>query len=273
MDNWSENGAANPKQAIEKPSRWWILYHFWCGICVKVYADISGLSKLIVGSPSGSGPAFASNYATLVAMVAVGAVATGYFLSKYLIRIIDRSPIPKNGKMAIKSILPFSYFLLAIFLSKATGPVITKSLSSQTPATQVSQESKEKPVTVLTTTRSSRGLTQSALDLPALKSIETWVVKTIGEKGRKNYAEMGHDPKNFQPAISSRSVYVDVDGERLGVINVNIENSMRSVTIIGIKEGKILQVSCIRASDHDISIWSGKCGNEVSKAFGVTVRP
>ena len=38
----------------EQPSRWWIAYHLWGGICLKTYLDVSGLTKLFLGAPSGS---------------------------------------------------------------------------------------------------------------------------------------------------------------------------------------------------------------------------
>lgn len=47
MDKWSEGEAVNQEQVSDKPSRWWMLYHFWAGICAKVYVDVcSGLIKV-----------------------------------------------------------------------------------------------------------------------------------------------------------------------------------------------------------------------------------
>ncbi len=50
-------------------------------------------------------------------------------------------------------------------------------------------------------------------------------------------------------------------------------NPYAPVTLIGIKGTELLRVSCIRASNHDIPVWFGECGNEVLKTFGVSIQP
>ena len=108
----------------EQPSRWWIAYHLWGGICLKTYLDISGLTKLFLGTPSGSDPASASSYAGMAALIAVGAVVTGYFLSKSLVRVIESGAMARKWKLALKISLPIAYFAGAILLAMATGPGI-----------------------------------------------------------------------------------------------------------------------------------------------------
>jgi len=41
--------------------------------------------------------------------------------------------------------------------------------------------------------------------------------------------------------------------------------------IVGFDGDEAQRVYCIRGSDHDIPVWSGKCGDEVEKVFGVRV--
>lgn len=93
------------------------------------------------------------------------------------------------------------------------------------------------------------------------------------QKGRSKYAEMGYNPKDFKPRVSANSVYVIAGGKKLAVIKVNMDNSIRSITVMGIKGTELHRVSCIRASNHDIRVWSGECGNEIRKTFGVSVQP
>lgn len=255
------------KPGSEKRSRWWMVYHLWAGYCAKVYIDVSGLSKFIVGAPSGSGPASASIYATSSAMVVVAAVALGYFLSKSLVTIIDQSDIPRTGKIALKSVLPIGYFLVAAPLSAITGPLLAESASINKSSRPVAQQSSMKPVIAFTTTQSAEGVTEADLDQSGLKNLETWMAETMLQKGRKKFAEMDYNSKDFKPKVSASSVYINAYGKKLAVIKVNMGDSMRSVTIMGIEEDELLRVSCIRASDHDIPVWSGECGNEVRKTF------
>lgn len=273
MDKWSEGEAVNLEKLGNKPSRWWMLYHLWAGICAKVYVDVSGLLKFFIGPPSGSDPASASSYATSSAMVAVGAVTLGYFLSKSLIKVIDQRIMRRKVRVALKSILPVGYFLAAVLLSAGTTPMLAESASIQKSSAPVAHHPSIKPVMAFTTTQRSEGLTEANLDQSWLKNLETWIVETMLQKGRNKFAEMGYNPKDYKPKVSANSVFVNTGGKKLAVIKVNMDESMRLVTIISIQGSEILRVNCVRASNQDISVWSGECGNEIKKAFGVTIQP
>lgn len=246
-----------------------MLYHGWAGICLKIYVDVSGLSKFILGNPSGS-----DSYAGSAAMLAVVAVALGYFLSKSLIKAIEGGPMPDKGKVTlIKFLLPIAYFAGAVFLGVATAPLFAASEGVQKTSTPAHQKTEMKPVMAFTTTQDSEGVTEANLDQAGLANLETWIVETMLQKGRNEYAEMGYNPKDLKPKVSANSVYVTVGGKKLAVIRVNMDNSMRSVTIMGIQGAELHRVGCIRASNHDIPVWSGECGNEVRKTFGVSIQP
>ena len=273
MDKWTEGEATSPKEKEEKPSRWWMLYHFWAGICLKAYVDVSGLSKIVLGAPGGADPASASGYAGTAAILSVGAVALGYFLSKSLIKIIDGGTMANKGKIILKTILPIAYFAGAIFLAMATAPLFAASDDHQKTASSVPQKSTMKLVKAYTTIQDAEGVTESSLDQAGLKNLETWLVQTMLQKGRNKYAEMGYNPKDFKPEVSANSVYIRAGGKKLAVIKINMDNSSRSVTIMGIKGNELHRVSCIRASNHDIPVWSGECGNKIQETFGVSIKP
>ena len=273
MSDWIKPKPESPKDNLNKPSRWWMIYHFWGGVCLNAYVNVSGLSKLLLGAPSGSDHASASSYAGSAAMIAVGAVALGYYLSKILINSISGSALPNKGKISLKIVFPIIYFILAIFLAMVTEPLIAKSESVQKTSSSNSNQPAMKPVMAFTTTQSSEGAKEADLDQAGLEGLEAWIVETMLKKGRNKFAEMGYDPKNFKPDLSANSVYITAEGKKLAVIKVNMDNSMRSVTLIGIQGAELLRVSCIRASNHDISVWSGECGDEVRKTFGVSIQP
>ena len=54
MAKWTEGEEVRQKEEGEKTSRWWMIYHLWGGIFLKAYVDVSGLSKFVLGAPSGS---------------------------------------------------------------------------------------------------------------------------------------------------------------------------------------------------------------------------
>lgn len=258
----------------EQPSRWWIAYHLWGGICLKTYLDISGLTKLLLGAPSGSDPlSAAQSFATTVALVAVGAVAIGYLLSKSLVSLIESGTMTSKWKLVLKISLPIGYFASAILLAMATGPLISSTTGISKTSTPVAPSSDIKPVMAYTTIQSAEGVREADLDQTALKNLETWIIETFLQKGRNKFTEMGHNPKDFKPHVVANSVYITAGGKKLAVINIAIDNSMRSVTILGIKGKELHRVSCLRASNHDIPVWSGECGNKVGETFGVSIQP
>jgi len=269
MNKYSEAENANSIKN-EKPSRWWMIYHFWAGICVQIYVDISGLSKFIVGAPTGSDPASASSYAIFSTVVVVGAFALGYYLSICLIKKIDQSEMPRKGKITLKSILPIGYFLMGVLLAAVTAPLVSKPDISQR-STSAGQESNIKPVIAFTTTQSSEGIKETDLDQSGLKNLETLIVDIILQKGRNKFSEMGYNANDYNPTVSAGSVYINIGDKKLAVIKVKMDDSMRSVTILGIQGAELLRVSCIRASNRDILLWSGECGNEINKTFGVSI--
>jgi len=276
MNKWSEKDTVNQSQGKDKPSRWWMLFHFWGGVCLKTYTDISGLSQLLFGSSKGSDPSAAYSYAGTAALIAVGTVALGYFLSKFLVKAIDRGGLSSKGKFIVKIILPFGYFAGAVFLSMATAPLFAPSVGisqSSSPASQQAKPTTMKPVMAFTTVQSAEGVTEADLDQECLKNLENWIVQTMLKKGRNKFAEMGYNPKDFKPKVSAKSVYVTAGGKKLAIIKVNMNNSMRSVTVMGIQGNELHRVSCIRSSNHDIPVWSGPCGNKIDEVFGVNIRP
>ena len=119
MDIWI-NG--EPVKKKEKLSRWWIGYHLWGGLCLKTFADISGLFNLILGIPKNSNPASASSYASLAGLLAVGIAALGYFLSLTIVKAIDAGSFSRKAKTTLKIILPFAYLAIALVMAMVISP-------------------------------------------------------------------------------------------------------------------------------------------------------
>ena len=270
MDNSTEDDVTSENKKDKAPSRWWVLYHFWGGICLNMYFNVSGLSKFLLGTLGDKNSA--SNYAGTAAILAVGAVAIGYHLSKSLVKTIDNGGMQNKGKTILKTILPITYFVVAVLLSMVTNPLLASSNEFKK-TTTTSSKSTIKTVKAYTTIQDAEGVTESNLDQAGLKNLETWIVQTMLQKGKNKYTEMGYNPKNFKPKVIAKSVYISARGKKLAVIKINMDNSMRSTTIIGIKGNELHRVSCIRASNHDIPVWSGVCGKKIEETFKVSIKP
>lgn len=276
MDKWTEGEFIPPKEREEqeqKPSKLWMLYHLWAGFCVKLYFDVSGFSQYVLGSLSGSDPESASDYAEYSTILLVSFMALGYLLSKFLVKAIDGSNIARKVKIFLKSILPIAYFASAILLSVATSPLFAASEDAPESFPSYQQETELKPVIATTTVQRSEGITEADLNQAFLTNIESWILETVLEKAMNAYSEMGYYPEDLKSEISANSVYVIVSGKKLAVVKIDLDNYVRSVTIMGIKDSEFHRVNCIRPSNHDIPVWSGECGNEIQKAFGVSIKP
>jgi hypothetical protein len=126
------------------------------------------------------------------------------------------------------------------------------------------------PVIAMATVQDSGGVTEADFDLDGLKNLEKWITQMAIEKGRQSYLEMGYDPKKFDPKVAATSVYLDIENRKLAVVRLNMGDSVRSVTVIGIDGKSLIRVSCIRPSNHDILIFDGECGEKVRKSFNIS---
>ncbi len=129
------------------------------------------------------------------------------------------------------------------------------------------------PITAIVTIQATEGMTESDLSVEGLKNLEQWLVQTTLERARANYAKQGFDPKTFKPKLNVGSVYTQAGGKKLGVIKLNMDNQIRTVWVLGFNRKEFLRVTCIRGSNHDIPVFSGECGNKVTEAFGVSLKP
>lgn len=270
MDIWIKG---KPVKNKEKLSRWWIAFHLWGGLCLLTFVEISGLFDLILGRPEGSDPAFARRHAGLAGLLAVGFVMLGYFLSLNIVKAIDNRFFSKKAKVTIKAILPFAYLAGAVVLATVTSPILTSTSSDRNEKSFTPKSNAIAPIVVMSTVQSAEGVTEADLDQAGLKNLETWTVNKILEKSKSKYVELGYDPNNFNPKIDANSVYVNINGKKLAVIKINMDNFVRSVTIMGIRGNELYRVNCIRNSNHDIPVWSGECGNKIQEVFGISMQP
>ncbi|NIQ15419.1 MAG: hypothetical protein GTO02_13785 [Candidatus Dadabacteria bacterium] len=266
MDKWTKGEIVKPDENTEKPSKLWMIYHFWCGMSLYVFVDVSGLLNFIVNNFAGLGSGAATSTALIVSALSVGVLVLGYYLSQSLVEKIVNSKMSTNGKIALKTAFPILCYPLAIFLAMVTMPILKNLDENQISYPPITMKAEKKPVLVATTSQSTAGITEEQFDQVFLNNLEDWLIKTILEKGINKY------PDGFSPEINSSSTYITLMGMKLAVIKINVANYTRMVAIIGIKGGQLHRVNCIRASNHDIPIWSGECGNEIQKIFGVRLQ-
>lgn len=134
-------------------------------------------------------------------------------------------------------------------------------------------QDKVAPITALISIQESEGMTEADLDTASLKRLEQWMVQRTLQRARQNYASQGYDPRTYNPKVDVGSVYALVGGKKLAVIRMTMDKQVRSVWIMGFHRGDFLRVTCVRGSNHDIPLFSGECGQKVTEAFGVSIKP
>lgn len=129
------------------------------------------------------------------------------------------------------------------------------------------------PLVTAITVQDTEGTSEADMDLNALTKLEQHMVQTILSKGRANHAKQGFDPKTYNPQVDVGSVYMISGGGKLAIIKMTVDSQVRAVFVMGFHGDQFLRVACIRASNHDIPVFSGECGQKVTEAFGVSLKP
>lgn len=106
-----------------------------------------------------------------------------------------------------------------------------------------------------------------------MKILEAFYTKRVKQKVDDFLLKQGYTSSDLNLRISSNSYYINFEGKKIAVIKIKIHDFTNSVFIIGMS-GKdlIIKVSCTWENYKDeVSIFTGKCGKEIAKAFGISL--
>lgn len=251
--------------------------HLWGGICMKIFAEKSGLIDVIIYALKGTDK---SSAAIAAGILIAGSIVIGYSLSSSLVKAIDASSYAHKIKKAIKISLPLFYFIVAFSLSINIRPFLVSAGHTEQARTSTIDSSNVAPVVTVSTLQDTEGFTEADLSLEGLKNIEMWSVATVVNKARSSYAETGNDPSEFNPFPVSDSQYITVGGKKFAIIKITIypskndhTHAIKIVRIFGFTQKGFETVGCTRNSNHDILLWSGECGEKIREVFGVSMQP
>lgn len=128
------------------------------------------------------------------------------------------------------------------------------------------------PVVTVVAIQSNEELRESDMTPTSLKRVEEWSVSMSRKKMSQSLERAGQNPNiAYQVPISSQSLFNAVGGKKLMIVRMTVDNSIREVTIMGFKGSEFYRVGCLRASNHDIPVFSGECGKVVKETFGVSI--
>jgi hypothetical protein len=117
---------------------------------------------------------------------------------------------------------------------------------------------------VTTATESSYGVTEDQMGADYLDAIGKAVVENLTNLALK--AEQNGGPK--APPFTSEGTYEVMSGKKLGVIKIRSQGRTPMAVIIGIDKQELIKVSCLnKENGGDIVITTGKCRDEINKAF------
>jgi hypothetical protein len=231
-------------------SSWWVVYHGWAAFCLFFVLKSGGLLGAI------SEP-------LLAGALSAAAGAVGYYFSKYLVSALDNSSIRKGSKTVIKFGLPIIYF--------AVGALVFKVIAFESHGPQTASTLKSWPADTFITgdaVQSAEGYTDANLDDTFLANTKAWLLKTMTEGARQEYAKSGYDPSSYKPKLLADARYLQLERGKLALITAR-STGVRAVWVIGIKGDQFHRISCLRKSDADVSVTQGACAEEIFKVFGV----
>jgi hypothetical protein len=121
------------------------------------------------------------------------------------------------------------------------------------------------------------GITPSDMDLYFLRNLEKYWLTSHITKTKRHLIQKGFDPSIVDARISSSSVYLDYNNQRLAIIRIKMIGddgnvNFRTVLVGGIIGKEFLRVQCHRRSGEPLPVMHGACGDKVSETFGVDPR-
>jgi hypothetical protein len=149
---------------------------------------------------------------------------------------------------------------------KPSGPKDISVQASSTPAASVQASSTPAAADMWVTsaTESSYGVTEDQMGADYLDAIGKRVVENLTNLALK--AEQNGGPK--APPFTSEGTYEVMSGKKLGVIKIRSQGRTPMAVIIGIDKQELIKVSCLnKEKGGDIVITTGKCRDEINKAF------
>jgi hypothetical protein len=172
------------------------------------------------------------------------------------------------AKLTPKQIgLTVALAIVAAITAKGVSYLITNSGKPSEPkdiSVQASSTPAADDVHVATAIESSYGVTEDQMGADYLDAIGRAVVENLTNLALK--AEQNGGPK--APPFTPESSYQVISGKKLGVIMIRSQGSTSMAVIIGIDKQELIKVSCLnKKKGGDIVITTGKCRDEINKAF------
>lgn len=168
-----------------------------------------------------------------------------------------------------------AFWVSAIFLALLTYGDYEAESRKGSSSPQVEDSEEIAKVTAVITRQTQDGLDSMGynLDARSTAALEDWLVEMTISKLRNQYLEMGLAQPDFTQLIQSSSASMNIEGQDLAIIKITLDDTLRMVAIFGIENGEVTKVSCNRNSDHEISVFSGICGDKIHEAFGIRISP
>jgi hypothetical protein len=123
-------------------------------------------------------------------------------------------------------------------------------------------------VSAAVTRQPSDGYTAEQIDAEAAARIGEYFAKRVYEEASRYLEERGEAGLE-QP--TSETVFLEVDGKRLGVTRLHSDGNVGVVLVFGIVGDEFVRVQCMSRSMSRIPLSRGPCREKLQEAFGVSI--
>jgi len=212
---------------------------------------------------------YSSIYFALLLVAVIVSFVVGKGVKKY--RIIS------NAMLVIKA-----FWVLAAFLAffawsdyQAALRTSSSSLNENSKIQSIGNSGEMAKVTAVITRHRDHGLyaVDSGFNAIQVAALEDWLVETAISKWKNLYSEMGFAQRDFSELVHSSSTTMNIEGQELAIIKIDMHDIAKMVVIFGGRNEELVKVSCIRNSNHDVTVFSGPCGDKLYEAFGFRISP
>lgn len=177
-------------------------------------------------------------------------------------------PDPGNESSEFASELPRGAwkYIIVLALCLLAAPFILHGLKEVDPDRP--EMSEPAPIRVTVSKHANLNIEDVEFTPQFLQGLEASLTRVALDTFKANMARLGHPPQ-YEPGIRSHVRLIDVEGKSLAVFRATIDDRFRVVIALGSQDETFLRVSCMRASNHEIPLLRGECGEALATAFGL----
>jgi hypothetical protein len=204
-------------------------------------------------------------------------VAASYFLRQFVGRTVRNARMAKSIGIAVSLVLALALVVTAAAVESATGDTKRATPSNVPPETwsKVNQaiSSGDATIIVQTSAQDAAGLAEADITNEEVGRWAAALSQQAGVNARQACADRGGDVRTCSQLNGKETHQVlQIRGRKIAIIRFDLYTGTdpigHTVRIMGLKDGKLVTVACVRATGEPIEPSMSPCAEEIAKSLG-----